>query len=128
MLDVGRAFHQMECFHQIVKSVQRHYHSILCVASGDHREVSVINNLVNDLFELISRLRKLITRIKPPASSVQAAVQACGSCTEFISYECKNHPKVVFVHRGGPGLNRTTRIRIFNPGTGRDLMPSRGGG
>ena len=27
----------------------------------------------------------------------------------------KNHPKVVLVNLGGPGRNRTTDTRIFNP-------------
>ena len=33
----------------------------------------------------------------------------------FYAQQIKNHPKVVLVFLGGPGRNRTTDTRIFNP-------------
>jgi hypothetical protein len=49
----------MKCFNQAVERIQRHHHRILRIASGDHSEISIIDNLIYDLLELISSIRKI---------------------------------------------------------------------
>ncbi|MFN5352362.1 MAG: hypothetical protein ACK5BB_00020, partial [Burkholderiaceae bacterium] len=84
---------------------------------------SIINNLINDLFELISCVRKIDYAHKASGHTCSISCTSIRIVLQVHKLQMQKPPEGGFLHLGCPGRNRTTDTWTLNP----DLMPSRGG-